>query len=841
MVAGILEGLTPRTIERFGGLVTAVDRFDLPSGSAARADDIEFFPGGFRSRAGLVSVLTGPSATTINGLKEWIGRDGASELLGLSASGIFWRENAGSYFPLDDTLDGGKYEVSMYLRSCTAFGREYVGFSDGKRGVSPPREYIGGTSNRFSQDGPGTTCTVADTANPGVIAAGVRRVIVVYLLREGGITAARGYATFTAAGSLTAEATGIPTGPAANVVGRQLFMTKKDSAAPYFSVPDKMTIWDNTTDTWEFDVSEAELSGGQNSDDLRLLQRAVIGPCAGVEFYNRRLFAWGCLNESSQRFDFGLANTHFDGGFYDNSGDDIPNGWTPLATGGTGGEQVSGMGGASGDVYRITSDGASTSLGAIYEAQTDVRTIFRANASYGIRVRAKLTDTTATGALRIRCCTVDVSDAITATHATTLVPLSQFGPAQWVTVETSIATGSGWPVTQVEPVRWVIDLAPDGGSGLLGNTKKLELDYVVPYDDSSKPVDHSLVRASLINEPAFDATNGFLSVSPQDGYDVRNVIAFNGSLYFFKEKSTHVTRDTGAGEPASWPVDLVSNVVGASGVNSVGRGDGWVLIVGPNGAFKFDGSAPLPLHEEIQPTWDRINWLYGHLVWCVVDRELKRAYIGVPYTDPEDESPATTITRTLVLDYESGWGELQRAWSPWSIAAPSCALSRRSDGRTKAVFGGLANDIDAYVSGEWGEDLHDGEGTVIPWCYETAQLSLEGVVVRHLWGYATMRMSGLGPPALFAILPDGTAVALPQTGLHFGEALPSLEVDPLHDVEIGIHLTSVKLGLRWGPNDVDDADALLQIQRATLWAREHPAAAIRGGGRKDPDTDEVFW
>lgn len=839
MPAGILEDFRPRTVERFGGLVSQVDRFDLVPGQSPQAVDIEFYPGGFRSRPGLTSVFTGPASVTINGLKEWVGRDGAAELLGIFSSGIFFRENVGSYFQLDDTLDGGKYELSMYMRSCTAFGREYIGFSNGKKGVSPPREYIGGTSVRLSQAGPGDTCAVADTVNVGTIDAGARRVIVVYLLREGGLTSARGYASFTAAGSLTAQATGLPIGPAANVVGRRLYMTLANSTGPYYSFVDTMTIWDNTTTTWEFDVSDEELVAGENSDELGLLRRVTIGPAAGFEFYAQRIFGWGVLNEMAQRFDFGLSNTHFDGGFYDDAGADVPLGWKTVVTGGTGGQSASGMGGASGDVYVITSDGASASQGAIYESQTDLRTIMRANTSYGLRLRAKLTGAGTTGAVRVRLCTMDGADDITTTHATYLFPIASLIAGRWTTLEGAISTGSGWPVTAVTPVNWVIDLAPDGSAGIMPNTEKVEIDYLVPYDDSTKPVEHSVVRVSRIQEPgAFDAVNGLMRISPEDGYDVRNLFTLGRNLYFAKEKSLFVTTDTGTGEPASWPVEMVSNVVGASGVNSIGTGDGWALLIGQNGAFRFDGGEPMPLHKEIQPDWDRINWLYGHLIWCVVDRENERAFIGVPYTAPGDAA-ATTITKTLVLDYSSGWGDFQRNWSFWSIAGPSCALSRRSSGLVVPVFGGRANDIKAFSLGTWGTTLADDTSVAIPYAYDTALLSLEEVVTRHLFGYATMRISGAGVPVFKAILPDASAVALPQTGLHFGASLPALTAAPLHDLELGINLRFVKLGIRFGPNA--STSAYIKVQRLTLWCKEDPAAAIRGGGRKDPTTGTVYW
>ena len=101
-------------------------------------------------------------------------------------------------------------------------------------------------------------------------------------------------------------------------------------------------------------------------------------------------------------------------------------------------------------------------------------------------------------------------------------------------------------------------------------------------------------------------------------------------------------------EPALWQVEEVSNKVGTPSAHGVGFGEEWVVIAGRSGLYYFDGSEPVKLSQEIQPTWDAINWQYGQRLWVQVDTQHKRILVGVPM------GSATQPNQILMLDYTEG-------------------------------------------------------------------------------------------------------------------------------------------------------------------------------------------
>jgi hypothetical protein len=52
------EGFSPVTVDVYGGLCTLMDRSDLPVGLSPDCQNVDFFPGGVRSRSGLLANTT---------------------------------------------------------------------------------------------------------------------------------------------------------------------------------------------------------------------------------------------------------------------------------------------------------------------------------------------------------------------------------------------------------------------------------------------------------------------------------------------------------------------------------------------------------------------------------------------------------------------------------------------------------------------------------------------------------------------------------------------------------------------------------------------------------------
>ncbi|MGH9562474.1 MAG: hypothetical protein ACRD3S_13560, partial [Terracidiphilus sp.] len=68
-----IETFSPLPLNVFGSWITLLDPSDVPSGMSPNLADIDFFPGGVRTRPGLVSEMSGMGGTPqINGMKSYI-------------------------------------------------------------------------------------------------------------------------------------------------------------------------------------------------------------------------------------------------------------------------------------------------------------------------------------------------------------------------------------------------------------------------------------------------------------------------------------------------------------------------------------------------------------------------------------------------------------------------------------------------------------------------------------------------------------------------------------------------------------------------------------------------
>jgi hypothetical protein len=209
-----IESFSPLPLNVFSTWVTLLDPSDVPIGMSPNLGDVDFFPGGVRTRPGLVSQFTPLAGNpNINGLKTYITTNLARNLLVFDALGNPYIETSPGVLSL---LVAGAAKPSLYLASTTHFGREYMAFGDGLVGQDLPRQYDDVHYDRVSQIGPAEGPAVADGTG-GSISPGVHQVAVVFVTRQGFWTAPSPPVTWTAAGALTASLTNIPTGPS-NVV-----------------------------------------------------------------------------------------------------------------------------------------------------------------------------------------------------------------------------------------------------------------------------------------------------------------------------------------------------------------------------------------------------------------------------------------------------------------------------------------------------------------------------------------------------------------------------------------------------------------------------------------------
>jgi hypothetical protein len=586
-----IESFFPLPLNVFSTLVTLLDPSDVPIGMSPNLGDVDFFPGGVRTRSGLVSQFPVIGGTPlINGLKSYITTNLVQRLLVLDSNGIVYKETSPGV--LSVVVPGGA-KPNLYLASTTLFGREYMAFGDGVTGQDLPRQYDDVNYDRVSQIGPAEGPALAD-ATSGSISPGVHQCVVVFVTRQGYWTAPSAPVSWSAAGGLEVSVTNIPTGPT-NVVQRPLAFTASGGAS-FCHVPATMVINDNNTTSVTVDFSDTILLSGVSMDYL--FGQIELPEQLGVVGYTERLFWWGeRANMDNWR------NLTFDGG-WDASGDGRPLGWQLNTAFGAGGSRQSGDS-VWGDAYMITADGATAARGYIFQhaiLDDDGDPLFVANTDYSVRARVARTSGLTAGTLRINAFSPSLGQIGTGLAVTVVQATTEYQEfiADLFAPQTSL------------PSDLTLRVYADGVPAPSGQSFLVDVIEVFPTAAAANP---SLVRASGTETPeAYDGVSGIMSIAENNGQGIRAAFTLRNNLYFVKERCVYVTANDGVNEPALWQVEEVSNQVGTPSPRGVALGEEWAIIAGRSGVSLFDGSEPVKISQEIQPTWDAINWQYGQLI-----------------------------------------------------------------------------------------------------------------------------------------------------------------------------------------------------------------------------------
>ncbi|HEX5422056.1 MAG TPA: hypothetical protein VFW94_00785 [Candidatus Acidoferrales bacterium] len=602
-----IESFLPLPLNTFGSWVTLLDASDVPPGLSPNLADVEFFPGGVRTRAGLAPqfpVLGG--APQVNGVKTYVTTNLAQRLLALDSLGNLYKETSPGVLSLAASI----IEPNVFLASTTHFGREYMALSDGKLGLDLPRQYDDSNLDRVSQIGPAEGPSVANSSTAGNISPGVHQCSVVFVTRQGYWTAPSPPVSWTAAGNLAVNITNIPTGPS-NVVQRLLVFTASGGAS-FYHVPATMVINDNTTTSLTVDFTDTILLSGTSMDYL--FGQIELPEQLGVIDYVERLFWWGeRANMDNWR------NLTFDGG-WDASGSGRPLGWQLDPTFGPGSSRE-----ASdvvwGDAYKVTADGTTAvrgliSQGAIADSAGD--SICAKNKDYSVRARIKRSTGLTAGTLRINAFSptqgqIGTGLAVTAVQAGN--SYQEFS-AQLFAPQASL------------PSDLTLRVYADGTPSPSGEFFLVDNIEVFLTNES---INASIVRASGTEQPeSYDGVSGLMEIAVNDGQGIRAAFVLRNNLYFVKEHSMYVTATDGVNEPALWSIEEVSTKVGTPSVHGVGFGEEWVVIADRSGLYFFAGGELTKLSQEIQPTWDAINWEAAQRLWVQVDTQHKRVLVGVP-------------------------------------------------------------------------------------------------------------------------------------------------------------------------------------------------------------------
>lgn len=517
-----------------------------------------------------------------------------------------------------------------------------------------------------------------------------------------------------------------------------------------------------------------------------------------------------------------------------------PLGWTRGVTypGGSA-ALTSGLTAVFGDAFAITGDGVSPVVGLITQsAATDylLNPILLPGTAYGVRARLAKAGPLAAGTVHVNL--QSTSGAFTS-------PGLGIQAGQ-LTGTYQAFTGTLTSALGIIPGDLLLQVYADGtptngGTFLVDN---IEI-YQLNPQWSGSVVRASKGQLDTQGQESYDSETGKIEYNLNDGQSVRSCFMIRERLYIAKEHSFGVTQDNGDSEPSTWAVGDVSKTVGTPSVNGVGIGEDWAVIAHRTGLYLYWGGEPVKISQEIQPTWDSINWQYGWTIAVTVDTRKRRILICAPF------GTATQPNKTLVLDYHDVGSDASaialnapihltytgnkkafdraRKWCPWTIPANSIAQIELSNGQTGIYFGANDGTGNVNVLDDTGTVFTDNPGVllgpqIIPSYYTTAafaELPTEEAKQlrshRHLYSYLTFYALGSGQLGITAY-PNSlsNAIALNPQAL----ANPSFK-----DTEMMLNISAERVFFKFSSSGVGQ---FFDLQRACVSVRPEPWAIVRG-------------
>jgi len=644
----------------------------------------------------------------------------------------------------------------------------------------------------------------------GNIIAGVHQITVMFVDREGYITAPAPPRSWTAGGSRRAAVSNIPIGPP-DIVARILAFTPISSDSFFYTTGTNQTIQysemvinDNTTTSAIIDFTDALLEAGTNVDDL--FDLVELGECSGVTSYSSRLFWWGERNKV-----LGFTNLTFDGGFTQ-SGQIYPLGWTPdpisFSGGGLAPTQVAGQ------AYSMTGDGVSTSIGMIEQSAAFTafgEPLLKPGVAYSVRVR--VLDGGGPGLAAGNLLEIFLFSPSIGNIQTFSLNLFTAGLSTSVFKEYS---GSFVVVNATIPADTQLRVFAAGVSGPIALNQKIYIDDI-EFFETNNPLNIGLIRASKAEDPeSYSGIDGFLQPAPENGQRIGACFTIRNIFYMGKERSLYATQDDGVSEPSNWPIQEVSSKVGTFSVEGVGLGDEWAVIASETGFWYFTGGMITEDHKlskEIQPTWDSINWTYGHLISVVIDQKRKKIYVSAPF------GSSTIANKVLTLDYTEGFGEMQegvgRKWCPWSINAASVALVQRQDYTNKVFFGNSNGNGRVFQLDTTGTLFYDPLSNIDSFW----QSGFFQMPTRMNFGYLSGNITGFGNMLLYLVKGDLTNITQIR-----GWTLNSLGYQ---NMERTIQKQAFRLGVKLECNAAVQ-NQNFSVQGLDMWLTESVFAPLRG-------------
>lgn len=687
------------------------------------------------------------------------------------------------------------------------------------------------------------------------LAAGTRKAVLMFLTRNGLITAPSPPVIFNTTGGTTSLAfSNLLIGPP-DTIARIVALTGANGGN-FFWIPTptittsggqtvtytSTVINDNTSTTAILTFTDAILLAATAIDipGNNLFEQIELGSSRGFLTYANRLIAWGEQNKIQN-----LLNLSFDGGIGQTASGvtTYPAGWTVDPVNGAGGNlRVSPIFGNS--YYVVNTTGGVQALYGMltqpaFQDQFQVA-IVQPNTKYSVRLAARCPSGVQTGAL-----VVDFFSPLqNRIFGSFTVPLSSMTSNFQIFTGTLLTTAFTTVPADLLFRVYFTNL-PNNGDG--------EVDRVEPFPTLQPVISTQFTASYAGNQEAFDQITGRFGPA-QNQQPINGGFVQNELLYALKEKSMYSTSDNGVTEPFKWQFREVSPKVGTCGIHSYDAGEGWMVTACRPGAYFFEGGEPIKISQEIQPVWDLINWqnpAAAASVWVRNDEQLKRLTIGAPIPTPNPFMPEFPVNANptqpnviLMCSYrELNTGqemartgpirstfsgrlmspEPARKWSFWNIACPYADFVSRGGEEWREFFcSGYGNSkIFQLSSAELDDDggainsFYVTYGFVKPEMADAKGLGL----FRMSLDYLTMLLIGSGT-AKVQVYPESVLNSLPY------QLEPvALQSFSQGDVEVGVLITGNRFFVRVGTNAVGSTWRLSKVVAALT---KDPWAEVRG-------------
>lgn len=173
------QGSAEAPLSVYGGLVTEMAPPNVPEGVSPDCQDVVFAPGEVGSRPATKKVFAAPFASPTVSAKSFVNPDpigtyAGTQNLYLDAAGNLWVELISA--PGVKNLIASGLTPNSYMKSVTAFNREYIAITDGLHGSDVPLQWDGTNLDRVTRDAAAAPPTVTNLILAGAAITSITRV-----------------------------------------------------------------------------------------------------------------------------------------------------------------------------------------------------------------------------------------------------------------------------------------------------------------------------------------------------------------------------------------------------------------------------------------------------------------------------------------------------------------------------------------------------------------------------------------------------------------------------------------------------------------------------------------